>query len=392
MPPLTAALILRDRPVTGMPSKATKLCLLVTSLCLVMSACVPEAGSQQGAATPTIADLQAVAGRVIVQPPGQSNYVECVNLRENGKAPPGGNDYSACPLTNKLLTQWMATQAHVCPCEQEPSPDRSITAWPQPRGGEVVISLYRGQVSVDLTVTKVGGNLLVDHTAAKGDVESRRPVPGANSTPAPTPVAAPPPPAPDSRVLNVPSYLQVYELSCEEAALRMGLAYEGIATTDAAILGTIGVDTRPATFRNGALTWGDPYTSFVGNPNGSETALTGYGTYHSAIAAAAARLGGHVVASGEEIAPEDLYAAVIAGHPAVAWVTYQWTVPARQDYVAFDGRTIPYAGPVEHAVTVVGVNPGEVLVNNPLAGPQWIDKATFESTYWVYNRMAVILA
>ncbi len=371
-----------------MGSRAGQLCVLLTALCLVASAC--ETGSQQGA-TPTVADLQAVAGRVIVQQPGQSNYVECVNLRQNGNAPQGGNDYSACPLTNKLRSQWTATQAHVCPCEQEPSPDRSITVWPQARGGEVVISLYGGQVSVDLTATKVGNTLLVDHTAAKGDVASRKPVPGANSTPAPAPASVPPP-APDSRVLNVPSYLQVYELSCEEASLRMGLAYEGIATTDAAILEIIGDDTHPATFRNGALTWGDPYSTFVGNPNGSETALTGYGTYHPTIASAATRLGGHVVASGEGIAPEDLYSAVLAGHPVVAWVTYQWTVPARQDYVAFDGRAVPYAGPVEHAVTVVGVNPGEVLVNNPLSGPQWIDKATFEATYWVYNRMAVVLA
>jgi uncharacterized protein YvpB len=376
--------------VTRNRSKARGLSVLIAALCLVW-ACERDATSQQGA-TPSVASLQAVGARVIVQKPGQSNYVECVNLRENGSSPPGGNDYSACPLTDALRAKWQATQAHVCPCQQEPSRDRSIIAWPQPGGGEVVISLYSGQVSVDLMVTKVGGNLLVHHTAGKGDVQSRRPAPGAKPAPPPSAAPAPPPPSNESRVLNVPSFLQVFELSCEEAALRMGLAYEGIATTDAAILGLIGVDYRAATFRNGGLTWGDPYSAFVGNPNGSETALTGYGTYHPTIAMAAAQLGGHVLASGEGIAPEDLYSAVLAGHPAVAWVTYQWAVPARQDYVAFDGRTVPYAGPVEHAVTVVGVNPGEVLVNNPLAGPQWIDKSTFEATYWVYNRMAVVLA
>jgi len=195
-----------------------------------------------------------------------------------------------------------------------------------------------------------------------------------------------------ARILDVPWFRQTYELSCEEASLRMALAHEGISTTDGAILDVIGVDARPATFDTGAMRWGDPYVTFVGDPNGSEVALTGYGTYYPTIARAAATLGGQVLRAGEGIPPVDVYDAILQGHPVVAWVTYGWGTAVRVDYVAFDGRPVPYAGPVEHAVTVVGVNDASVLVNNPMSGPEWVSKGTFEASYATYRQMAVVVA
>src|SRR5215470_7032966 len=219
------------------------------------------------------------------------------------------------------------------------------------------------------------------------------PPPWSKAAPAPlSPTPATPSDAPRARTLSVPWYHQEYELSCEAASLRMALAHEGIATTDAAILDIVGIDRRPAFFENGALRWGDPFTTFVGDPNGSEVALTGYGTYYPTIARAAAALGGSVLASGQGIPAATVYAAVLQGHPVVAWVTYQWVTPTRFDYTAFDSRTVPFAGPVEHAVTVVGVDEGSVLINNPWSGQEWVDKTTFEAAYAVYDQMAVIVA
>lgn len=194
-----------------------------------------------------------------------------------------------------------------------------------------------------------------------------------------------------SRILDVPLYDQAYKLSCEEASLRMALAYEGIRVTDAQVLALIGTDNSAARWTSTGLRWGDPYTTFVGSPYGSETALTGYGTYFPTIAAAARAFGGTVLAAGEGISPDTLYADVLAGHPVVAWVTYQWVGASRQDYVAFDGRLIPYAGPVEHAVTVVGVTATQVYVNNPDFGLEVISRTVFESSYATYNDMAVVL-
>ncbi len=196
---------------------------------------------------------------------------------------------------------------------------------------------------------------------------------------------------PTSRTLDVPVYYQAFALSCEAASLRMVLAYRGIDTTDAAILDAIGADTSPPVWEAGRLRWGDPYSSFVGWVDGSEIGMTGYGTYHPPIASAATSLGGHVLAGGEGISPDALYALVLDGMPAVAWVTYQWVTANRDDYTAFDGAQIPYAGPVEHAVAVVGVSADSVVVNDPDFGRYAVDKATFEAAYATYNRMAVIL-
>ncbi len=55
------------------------------------------------------------------------------------------------------------------------------------------------------------------------------------------------------------------------------------------------------------------------------------------------------------------------------------------------GKTITYAGPGEHAVVVVGVTPTRVLINNPWSGPEWIAKSTFEPVSATYDDMALIL-
>jgi uncharacterized protein YvpB len=195
-----------------------------------------------------------------------------------------------------------------------------------------------------------------------------------------------------SRVLDVPVYRQAFPLSCEAASLRMALAYRGVSTDDAAILQLIGSDGREPFYRDGVLRWGDPYTTFVGDVTGSEVSLTGYGTYYPTIAKAAAALGGSVLAAADGITPGKIYSYLLDGHPAIVWITYQWVAARRSDYVAFDGTAVPYAGPVEHSVTLAGVDSTGVLVNDPEAGQYWIPKSTFESVYQTYNQMAVVLA
>jgi uncharacterized protein YvpB len=190
---------------------------------------------------------------------------------------------------------------------------------------------------------------------------------------------------------NVPLFHQAYPLSCEAASLRMALAREGIGTTDEQILELTPTDPRPAALDSGVMHWGDPYATYVGDVNGSEVRLTGYGTYYPTIAQAATGLGGHVLRAGEQISPSDVYAAINADHPVVAWVTYLWAPATRHDYVAFDGRSIPFAGPVEHSVTLIGTTSDSVLVQNPMTGQEWVAKSVFEASFSTYNNMAVIM-
>src|SRR5947208_1371589 len=86
------------------------------------------------------------------------------------------------------------------------------------------------------------------------------------------------------RILNVPQYHQQHGLSCEAAALRMALASLGIARTEDSLLSQIGADLRPHYTDASGFHWGDPYVSFVGNVDGAERNLTGYGVYDTPIA------------------------------------------------------------------------------------------------------------
>ena len=365
---------------------------------LLLVACGQTAqGTGQSSASPATArQLTDLGAQVFPYVAQFQFYTTCINFKENGAEPSTGHDYSACPITDALHARLQSTQANFCPCDQNPSTTREIKVTPRPGGGLVIVQLYGGQIKVEMVAVTVGGKLLVNDLPAKGDVENSTSTPIVfDAKPSATPTAPPKPTAPPgtgSRVLNVPWYHQAYVLSCESAALRMALAYQRIATTDRAVLDIIGHDLRGPVFDSSGMHWGNPFATFVGNVNGSEVALTGYGTYYPTIAHAATLLGGRVLRSGQNISPADLYDAILSGHPAVVWVTYHWVKLTRKDYVAFDGKTVPYAGPGEHAVTVVGVQPTKVLINNPSTGVEWIDKRTFEAVYAIYDHMAVILA
>ena len=98
-----------------------------------------------------------------------------------------------------------------------------------------------------------------------------------------------------------------------------------------------------------------------------------------------------MIKDSEGVAAQDVYNAVLGGHPAVVWVSFDWQFHRPGAWLAFDGRWVQYEGPVEHAVTVIGVDQNSVYVFNPWFGPQWISRSTFEASYATYNRMAVIL-
>ena len=202
----------------------------------------------------------------------------------------------------------------------------------------------------------------------------------------------PPPAAPTSSTLGVPMIRQVYNLSCEAAALEMALAYRGIGATQTDILNVIGADRRRPVVDASGFHWGNPYTTFVGDVNGLETNNTGYGVYEPPIASAASAFGARVLFSGEGFTAGDVYSAILQGHPVVAWIAYDYVHHDVTHYQAFDGGVVQFGSPYEHAVTVVGVTAGSVLVNDPLRGQRWISKGTFEATYATFNHMAVVLA
>jgi hypothetical protein len=101
--------------------------------------------------------------------------------------------------------------------------------------------------------------------------------------------------------------------------------------------------------------------------------------------------GALVSQAGEGIAPSTIYQAVLAGHPVIAWISFDWLYHRASHYIAFDGRTVQFGRPYEHAAVVRGVSNGSVLINNPWFGVQWISKSTFESSYATFNDMAIVM-
>jgi uncharacterized protein YvpB len=202
---------------------------------------------------------------------------------------------------------------------------------------------------------------------------------------------------PAERVLDIPWHHQEHNLTCEAAALKMALSYFGVATDELTLLGYMTVDSRPAVFdASGRLeTWGDPAQGFVGNPDGHIERYTGYGVYFQPVAAAATAAGVTVLESGSglygsAVSASDLYYAVLRGHPAVAWISNTYRQAPLKSYVAYDGAPVSYTL-TEHAVTIIGVKAGSVLIDDPWFGRAWHPKAQFESAYATFSGMAVVL-
>lgn len=224
------------------------------------------------------------------------------------------------------------------------------------------------------------------------------PIPGAAPTPAS--VAAPALTPPPSGVVTfpVPVYRQVMNLDCETAALQMGLAALGQSYSQQQLFAGENPDTRAPVmgpFKK-VIQWGDPYTNFVGNVNGSDLGPTGYGVYYPLILAIARSHGAAGSTGGEGLTAAAIYAALAAGHPVVAWVETGWENARAAGYTgvwtAWDGKPIRYSL-IEHAVTLSGVSATQVRVNDPWkSGSQyWFSKIEFERSWADFNNMAVVL-
>jgi len=197
---------------------------------------------------------------------------------------------------------------------------------------------------------------------------------------------------------NVNYYAQIYSMDCEEAALQSVLSHEGIYPSQQAIIAVEGVDASVPGI-GPAYTRGNPLINFIGLLNGGEGPGYEPGTYYGTVQRVANAYGANVVAAGTGISPSALYLDVEEGHPAVVWVTFNF-----QHYNAIPlsngSSSWPWAGPHEHAVTILGVNPYNqtVLIYNPwnrgggtYPGGNWVPMSVFESAYSTYWDMAVVL-
>ncbi len=192
--------------------------------------------------------------------------------------------------------------------------------------------------------------------------------------------------------IPVPVIRQAMNLDCETAALQMALAAFGHHYTQAELFALENPDTRPPVMgpNHTVLRWGNPYTNYVGDVNGDDRTPTGYGVYYPVILAIARSHGVPNAYGGEGFAPSAIYAELAAGHPVATWVETGWAKASVGTWTAWDGQPIRYSL-IEHVVTLSGLSPTMVRVNDPWHGTQyWISKATFEASWRDFNNMAVV--
>lgn len=91
--------------------------------------------------------------------------------------------------------------------------------------------------------------------------------------------------------LNVPFYRQQHSATCAAASLKMALAYRGIATSEEAIVSSMGYQPRPIDKSTNPPTWDDPTEMFVGSMDGSIRNGTGAGPDAPPVAKASQALG-----------------------------------------------------------------------------------------------------
>lgn len=184
--------------------------------------------------------------------------------------------------------------------------------------------------------------------------------------------------------------LQVLHNDCEATSLSMLLAAAGVRVGQLELQRRLPrsgpLDPEPVPGST-LFRWGDPERGFVGRPAGGGTE-GGFGVYEPPVRALAARYGVRLVdLHGRSVAT--VRAAVLAGHPVLAWVGLaagpylSWLTPTgREITVNLD----------EHAVVLVGADDGAVYVNNPLTGrrERWSD-ALFSYRWKLLGRRALEL-
>ena len=200
-------------------------------------------------------------------------------------------------------------------------------------------------------------------------------------------------PTPATVTIPVPLIQQSMVLDCESAALQQGLAYYGIDVGQQQLFAQQRADVRPPVIgsNHDVLRWGNPYTNFVGYVNGSDWIPTGYGVYWPVILDLARNSGLPNAAGGEGFAPGEIYSALAAGNPVQVWVQTRFARVPLGTWTAWDGTAVRYSY-AEHSLTLTGVSPTQVRVNDVLDASQyWVSKSLFEANFADFNNMAVIL-
>lgn len=194
---------------------------------------------------------------------------------------------------------------------------------------------------------------------------------------------------PDSSSIRITPVRQVLQNDCEATSLSMLLTAAGVHVSQLKLQAQLPesgpLDPVPVP-GSSLFRWGDPERGFVGRVDGSGPE-GGFGVYEPPIRRLAARHGVRLIdLQGRSVAA--VRAAVLAGHPVMAWVGLaagpyaSWLTPSGKKITVNFG---------EHAIVLVGADSTGFLVNNPLSGREVWSNALFSYRWGLLGHRALEL-
>ena len=189
-------------------------------------------------------------------------------------------------------------------------------------------------------------------------------------------------------LIDVPPDWQDYPLSCEAASLKMALAAKDISVSEDEIMEKIGYDPSPHI----GNFWGDPDKAFVGNMYG-EICKTGYGVYWEPVAKASNYWRNSEAFSGWTLS--QLTKEIELGNPVVFWGAILNNGTLTDCSWWYQGKRIK-AFKETHVRTAIGFigdaeNPSKIIINDPLSGRVYWDRADFMKNWAVFGNSGVVV-
>lgn len=176
--------------------------------------------------------------------------------------------------------------------------------------------------------------------------------------------------------LSVERQQQSHNLSCESSAASMAARYHGVPLSEEEVLALLPSNSNP-------------HLGFRGNVDGPTGGIIDYGVYAGPIAEIlnAHGLRARMVSG----ALKEIEAAISAGNPVIAWVTYN-CMASTPTATLIDGQNVTLV-PNQHAVVVTGFNADGVWANDPWDGQEdFYPASDFARAMSYFENMAIEVA
>lgn len=197
---------------------------------------------------------------------------------------------------------------------------------------------------------------------------------------------------PKTVIMDVKKYAQTHPASCESASAHAVMDYFGSDFAEDSIIEEIGADLSRRHFdSDGNLHWGNPQKTFVGDIDGKNVYVDGYGVYNEPVAKVLKAHGFSASISRTGWKIEELLQHVRRGYPAVVWISSNYQASEVGIMIGTDGVENPWIWG-EHAVVLRGVDSDEIYIMDVGNGSYYtVSYREFETGFNNLDNMAIVV-